>query len=207
MILTKERLLLVWAIAATLLAIILFNIKSCGSGPKKGIICSDADTIFYTDTIRDTIRIPAYKPKIVKITLPGEKEIDSIPYVDSNYCKQLAIDYLTQKEYLDTLIAGDSLDLIIWSRISKNSIDSVKPTLNIKIPYVKTVVTPIPKTPWKFYIGANFGTNGQGFIAGPEIILTDRNRMLYKAGVDFSTYTPPIYRLGFAVKFSFPKKK
>lgn len=204
MIVTKERFLLVWALIATVLVVILFSLKSCSGKGKDSYTTLSIDYVY--DTIEVSKPFPVYTPTLVKVTTPGKTIIDSVPYVDSNYCKQLAIEYFSQKEYLDT-VNGDSIDVIVQSWVSKNNLDSIKPTVNIKIPYIQTIITPIPKTPWKFYVGANIGTNGLGFIGGPEITLTDRNRMLYKAGVDFSTYTTPVYRLGFGVKLSFPKKK
>lgn len=197
-----------WVISAVLLLILLLMSKCSGKGGIQRGLITYADTVKITDTIRVTKEFKVYVPTIVKVTEPPQTLIDTVPYYDSTYCKQLAIDHYSEKEYLDTLKTeqGDSLELIIWARIKANKIDSIKPTVNVKIPFVKTIVTPIPKTPWKFYVGGSAGTNGLGFVGGPQIMLTDRKFMMYTAQVDFSTFSTPVYRIGVGVKLSIKKK-
>jgi hypothetical protein len=211
-----NRFFLTYALVTTVIIIIMSRFIGCG-GPASpygwGGYTKTVTVQQTLDTVKAHISIPTFKPKVVYVKVPDESQVDSFPYVDSNYCKQLVAEFITQRTYLDTVKTkhGDSLQLVLKSFVSSNKLDSVKADIDIKIPFVKTetttIIEPIPKTPWKFYICGNIGTNGLGFVGGPEMALTDRNHFIYKAGVDFSTFSTPVYRIGFGYKISFPKKK
>lgn len=186
-----------------LIIIILALTRGCGN--IKGGNCN-ADTIKVVDTITVTKEFPIYKPSIVTVTLPSQRIIDSIPYIDSNYCKALAIGYFTQKYYSDTL-KYDSGEVYLKQWVSRNSLDSVKAAYKVTIPYIKTIILPYekPKDKIKVYIKGNLGTNGIGFLGGPELNISGGS-FIYCAGVDFSTFSTPIYRVGVGWKIHFGKK-
>ncbi len=204
---SKTRFWFVVATISILLNIILFNLKSCSG--KSEIEGYSLDTLTYKvqGVIYIEKEITVYKPTIVRVQEPPKELIDSVSK-DSAACKELAIEHYSKKEYRDT-VGNDSIKLDLTMYVSQNNVDSVKPKIILNIPYEKTIFqvikTPIPKTPYKFYIGASIGGNQNGFLAGPELTLTDRNRMMYQVGVDFNTFGPPIYRIGVGVRLSFKK--
>lgn len=204
---SKTRFWFIVGMISIALNIILLQ-RSCGGGNN---VTVETRTEIVRGMIIATIKVKTFVPKIVRITLPPKEVIHVIDSVskDSAACKELATDFYSTKEYHDTIV-GDSIDLDLKLFVSKNKVDSVSPKIRVKIPYIKqiqtTIFAPVKKTPWKFYVGASIGGNQNGFLAGPELSLTDPNRMMYKLGVDFNTFGPPIYKAGVSVKLSFPKR-
>lgn len=206
---SKTRFWFVVAAISIVLNIILLNLKSCSGGQK--IAGYSIDTLVYKvkGAIVLTKEIPVYQPKIIRITEPPKEVIDTLPVTDSSFCKELAIDHYSQKEYRDT-VGNDSIKLDLTMYVSQNNVDSVKPKVILNIPYVQTVYqvikTPIPKNPWKVYVGAGIGGSESGFIGGAQILVTDPNRFYYSVGAYATTFSQPVFMGGFGMKISLRKK-
>ena len=205
---TVNRFLLGWAVIVTIICIILFNVKSCGGISPQVTYKTDTVTTVIHDTIEKVVEVPKYVPKIIRITEPPKEVVDSAAK-DSAACRQLAFDHYCSKEYSDT-VGNDSIRLALQIYCSKNNVDSVKPKVILNIPYIQTVYqvikTPIPKNPWKVYVGAGLGGSQSGFIGGGQILVTDPNRFFYSVGAYATTFSQPVFIGGFGMKISFRKK-
>lgn len=206
---SKTRFWFVVAAISIVLNIILFNLKSCGGISPQVTYKTDTVTTVIHDTIEKVVEIPNYVPQIIRITEPPKEVIDTLPVTDSSFCKELAIDHYSQKEYRDT-VGNDSVKLDLTMYVSQNNVDSVKPRVILNIPYIKTEVqvikTPVPKNPWKIYIGAGIGGSQSGFIGGGQILVTDPNRFYYSVGAYATTFSQPVFMGGFGMKISLRKK-
>jgi hypothetical protein len=146
---------------------------------------------------------PVYVPTPQFVQLPSDTI--HIPYLDSNYCKQIAMDYLSTRFYSDTL-QNDSVDLFIRSQVSNNRIVKMESGYKLKFPTSTTTI--IAPNRIKVFLGGNVGTDLKNFYAGLDLSLTDKKDFIYHAGVAFSpTGGQPIYQLGFGFKLNFNKHK
>jgi hypothetical protein len=149
-----------------------------------------------------------YKPVPVEVIVPGPEIIDSIPYTDSTYCKELAIDHFTTRTYNDT-VKGDTCDLYVKARVHNNQIDSVQLGYKLNIPLV--TVQPF-KSRVQVFVAGNIGAGitiptkqVNGFCAGAEFMIKDKRNYLYGAGVTWNTDGNMYVTAKFGLMLSFPK--
>lgn len=182
------------------MAIYIFFLQACNGNQTKGSQVSQYEK---TNIVKMKVPkyYPVYVPKPVEVLVPGPSVLDTIPYADSTYCKQLAVDYYTTRHYNDT-IEGDTCNVYVKGRVYGNQLDSVEVGYKLNVPLV-TVQEYKPRV--QVFLSGNVGTNLKGFVAGPEVIVKDKRDFLYKAGVDFNTTGDIIYRVGFGFKLSFPR--
>jgi len=192
----------IWFICFGVLLIYILYLQQC-----KG---KSTHTSSHTDTVSvvykfDTVAhmFPVYIPRPQFVQLPSDTI--KIPYLDSNYCKQIAMDYLSTRFYSDTL-QNDSVDLFIRSQVSNNRIVKMESGYKLKFPTSTTTI--IAPNRIKVFLGGNVGTDLKNFYAGLDLSLTDKKDFIYHAGVAFSpTGGQPIYQLGFGFKLNFNKHK
>jgi hypothetical protein len=120
--------------------------------------------------------------------------------VDSAKAMAVVTDCMTERIYADTL-RDDTLEMSYHAYVSNNRLDSLVTQYRILVPLVTYNVKPKVQV----FLAGNVGTNGKGFIAGPEVIVKDKRDFLYGAGVDFNTTGDIYYRAKFGVKLSFRK--
>lgn len=187
-------------IAFAALIVYIIYLQSCGKGgrvEKTTIV----ETVYKFDTIDHFF--PVYTPTNVFTQLPNETI--SIPYLDSNYCKQIAIDYLSTRYYSDTL-SNDSVDLYNYAEVTNNKIVKQRSGYRLKFPVAVTNI--VQENRVKFYLGGTVGSDFKNQLYfGPQISLTDKRDNLYQLGAAFSPFGgSPIYTFGFGFKLKFKKK-
>lgn len=181
------------------MAIYIFFLQTCNGSSNKGSdLCNSS--VVNIDIQKQPRYFPVYKPYPVEVIIPGPSTIDSIPYTDSNYCKQLAIDHFTMKVYNDTL-NNDTIDIWVNDTVMGNELLNRGVSYKIKKPFITVV-----NDRFQVFASGNIGTDLKGFVAGPEIILKDKRGFLYKAGVDFNTSGTITYRLGFGFLIRLKKR-
>lgn len=193
----------IWLICFGVLLVYIIFLQQCKSG-------NNTHTSSHTDTVSviykfDTVAkfFPVYVPTPQFVQLPSDTI--RIPYSDSNYCKQIATDYLSNRFYSDTL-QNDSVDLYVRSQVSNNRIVKMESGYKIKFPVTSTTI--IAPNRIKVFLGANMMTDAKNFYAGLDLSLTDKKDFIYRAGVSFSpTGGQPMCQLGFGFKLNFNKHK
>lgn len=188
----------IWFIAFALLLIYILYLQQCKSGKIENT--NTIETIYKYDTIPKFF--PVYIPQPQFVQLPSDTI--KIPYTDTNYCKKIAIDYLSTRYYSDTL-KNDSVDLYIRSEVVNNKLARMQGGYKLKFPITTTNI--IQPNRIKFYIGGNVGTDLKNFYLGLDAMLIDKKEYGYRAGVSFSpTGGQPMYQIGFSYKLRFKKK-
>lgn len=193
---TDNKIVLI--VVALLVAYIIY-LQSCKGGrvEKTTVI----ETVYKFDTIDHFF--PVYTPTNVFTQLPNETI--SIPYIDSNYCKRIAIDYLSTRYYSDTL-SNDSIDLYNYSEVTNNKIVKQRSAYRLKFPVAVTNI--VQENRVKVYLGGTLGSDFKNQLYfEPQLSLTDKRDNLYQVGAAFSPFGgSPIYSFGFGFKLKFKKK-
>lgn len=192
----------IWFIAFAVLLIYILYLQQCKTG-KNSHTSSHTDTVsvvYKYDTVPEFF--PVYVPTPQFVQLPSDTI--EIPYLDTSYCKQIAMDYLSTRYYSDTL-KSDSIDLYIRSQVGSNRILKMEGGYKFKFPVASTTVIAPRKNKW--FIGANTGTDFQNFYIGPDMMIIDKKDFGYRITVAFSpTGGKPMYQFGIMYKLNFNKK-
>lgn len=193
---TDNKIVLI--VVALLVAYIIY-MQSCKGGrvEKTTVV----ETVYKFDTIDHFF--PVYTPTNVYTQLPNETI--SISYLDSNYCKRIAIDYLSTRYYSDTL-SNDSVDLYSFAEVTNNKIVKQRSGYRLKFPVAVTNI--VQENRVKVYLGGTLGSDFKNQLYfGPQLSLTDKRDNLYQVGAAFSPFGgSPIYSFGFGFKLKFKKK-
>lgn len=188
----------IFYIILILLLLYIVYMQSC----KKTSLGTDTvtkQTFYYYDTVIK--EYPVLYPTEKLVIVPSDTI--KIPYTDSNYCKQIALDYLSTRFYSDTL-KDDSVNVITSSEVSNNKLLKQRIQYQLKFPVAVTNVLP---NRIKFYLGGTIGTDLNNLYLGADATLIDKKDFLYKANVGISPINgKPIYTVGFGYKLSFRKK-
>lgn len=186
-------------IAFAALIVYIIYLQSCkGSKVEKTTI---VETVYKFDTVAKFF--PVYTPHNIFTQLPNETI--EIPYLDSNYCKRIAIDYLSTRYYSDTL-SNDSVDLFNYAEVANNKIVKQRSGYRLKFPVAVTNI--VQENRVKVYLGGTLGSDFKNQLYfGPQLSLTDKRDNLYQVGAAFSPFGgSPIYSFGFGFKLKFKKK-
>ena len=194
----KDNKIFLIGIAALLIYIIY--LQSCqGNGKieRQTIV----ETIYKFDTVERFY--PIYTPTNIFTQLPNETI--QIPYLDSNYCKRIAVDYLSTRFYQDTLV-NDSVDVYNFAEVTNNKI--VKQRTGYRIKFPVTVTNIVQPNRIKFYIGGTLGSDFKNQIyLGPQITLQDKREYLYQIGAGFAALGgPPVVSVGMSFKIKLKRK-
>lgn len=190
----------IFYIILILLMLYIVYMQSCKKS-SSGTDTITKQTFYYYDTV--VHEYPVLYP-VEKITVLPSDTV-KIPYTDTNYCKQLALDYLSTRYYADTL-KDDSLEVYTSAAVSNNKI--LKQQIKYKFLYPTSVTNIIQENRIKFYLGGTIGTDLQNLYLGADATLIDKKDFLYKANIGISPINgKPIYTVGFGYKLSFRRKK
>lgn len=141
-----------------ILVIIILLMQQCNGNKEQPIepkVITETVTVWDTLEVEKEVYIPKWRTKVVK-------EYDTVEVKIPQYVDTLSIlkDYYAEYVYTDT-ISLDSLGYIsLIDTISKNSILSRDPNIQIQIP-IKTIKETIYINEREFYAGFGVRTNGQ----------------------------------------------
>lgn len=188
----------IFYIILILLLLYIVYMQSCKKSPS-GTDTVTKQTFYYYDTV--VHEYPVLYPVEKLVITPADTV--KIPYTDTNYCKQIALDYLSTRYYSDSL-KNDSLEVYTSSVVSNNKL--LKQKIDYKFLYPVAVTNILPNR-IKFYLGGTIGTDLQNLYLGVDATLIDKKDFLYKANIGISPINAkPIYTIGFGYKLSFRKK-
>jgi hypothetical protein len=165
---------------------IMLLLKNCSRKPIKENTIEKIDTLF----IRDTIITQGEKGK----PYPVEhlvSSIDSFPYIDSNYCKQLVLQFYARNLYQDTIFSDSSGLLVIWDTVWQNELCKRKFEFkqNRETLIISKEVSQSPK--YRLFVGAKCGVEGVGLNIIPAVLCEHKNT-IYQLGYDFKNKTPMV---------------
>ena len=150
-----------------------FLLKKCDTD-KKNTSVSKRDTVLKRDTIIKHDTIPA--PYAVEHIVPT---VDSVPYTDSAYCRDLALKYYAKNIYSDTLFKDSTAIIALKDTVYKNGL--CKRELYFKQYKTTMIVTntiePVPKL--KVFAGIDLSYE----LIAPAFML-EHNKYIYKIGFD-----------------------
>ena len=155
------------------IALCFFMLKKCDTN-KKNTAVSKSDTVLKRDTIIKHDTIPA--PYAVEHIIPT---VDSVPYTDSAYCRELALKYYAKNIYSDTLFKDSTAVIALKDTVYKNGL--CKRALYFKQYKTTMIVTntiePVPKL--KVFAGIDLSYK----LIAPAFML-EYNKYIYKIGFD-----------------------
>lgn len=97
----------------------------------------ETTTVYLKDTTTHSVIAPAPKP--INIITPADTFIQMVPYIDSTYCKQLAVEFYTRNIYSQTLVDDSILTASIVDTICQNKIGNRSFKYRINRP--QTIIT------------------------------------------------------------------
>lgn len=188
-----------WMAVVIAMAIYIFFLQTCNGTKGKGntVGCGD---IVKIEVQKSPRYFPVYTPVPYEVQLPGQTILDTIDFTDTNYCKDVTVKYLTENTYKDTLHT-DTIDIYVEEIVQQNAIKSRLIGYKILKPFVT-----IADDRFQVFVAGNLGTDGKGFVAGPELMFKPKNNYLFKVGVDFNTTGVITYRVGFGFLIRFKKR-
>lgn len=145
-------------------------------------------------------------PTPKRLKSPSRNDIASVidTSQESEPCIAMAKDYLTERIYADTL-RDDTAEVYVATHVHRNAITRQYLAYKILTPFVST--TNVYENPRRVqvYAAGNLGTDLQGFIAGPQIIVKDRRDLIYTVSGNFNTSGNHSVMAGIGFKISFRK--
>lgn len=154
---------LAWVVA------ISFLMFFCTRQPKQ-VITTTVEYRYDTVVKEVSILAPA---KPIKIITPADTFIQMVPYIDSTYCKQLAVDFYTRNIYSQTLVDDSILTASIVDTICQNKIGDRSFKYRINRP--QTIITNTPmvaeKPSFSLSIGATVTKLPANFSIGPSALV------------------------------------
>lgn len=169
------------SIIIVILVIVILLMQQCNGGNKEVIepkVITETITVWDTLEIEKEVYVPKWRTKVVKeydtIEVKVLQEVDTLSILD---------DYYSEYVYKDT-ISLDTIGYIsLIDTISKNSILSREPNIQIQIP-TKTIKETIYINNREFYAGFGVRSNGQNMSwMGLEGVMRSKNGNTFVLGL------------------------
>jgi hypothetical protein len=130
------------------------------------------------DTVHHTMVLSTPVPYVT--TLPADTVIQTVPYIDSAYCKQLAIRYYSRNVYRQTLVDDSILTASLLDTVSENRLLNRKFEFKINRPQTVIVNTmqPAEKQSIRLFVGATVTKLPANYSVGPSVMLSLRKSAL-----------------------------
>lgn len=125
----------------------------------------------YDTVVKEVSVLAPVKP--IKIITPADTFIQMIPYIDSAYCKQLAVEFYTRNIYSQTLVDDSILTASIVDTICQNKIGnrSFKYRLNRPQTIITNTTMIAEKPTFSLSIGATVTKLPVNYGIGPSALI------------------------------------
>lgn len=149
--------------------VLVFGLLCCHRKPKP---VTTTTVVYKYDTVEKKVSVFA-PAKPIKIITPADTFIQMVPYIDSTYCKQLAVDFYTRNIYSQTLVDDSILTASIVDTICQNKIGNRSFKYRINRPQTIIINTPMvaEKPAFSLSIGATVTKLPANFSIGPSALV------------------------------------